>query len=1022
MGDQINPPNLIRAVLFVLVLALLALGQFLLRSELWGGELIEATDLPTWWNCFTPSWLCQWHYPSSFAFVFIGFVCALALHHEAVRASNAPSELNAFSPAPLTFTLGVMTWRRVCRVFLSLSFILTLWLAYTTLTVGNPPVTLWLLALITVGATLYCADRAAQHFSLFARREPGLLIGYVVGLLALGYVFRYDAARWLIVGLGVVLALWLWRRRLVSAERIAFSVLVLCAFALYTFDLQTWRYAYIGDEYAFYEFANNILSSIDQPYALSPIGAYNVHPVLATYTQIGTMLLYGNDVYGWRVSETLAVMLAALPLYVFMRAFMPPRAALLGLVVYLSSHHLLGLSKVGYTYSQLLVPITSSLALLTLALRRGSLLGVFASGVASAFAFYTFAFGIPFISLPLLLWALHRPLFKTTTQHPDRVVRRVEHPSTSLGCGHVRKNFFVFSLFILAVGLTAMPSLANAAGLQQIVRHTVANTEVKAANPLTQQIIPNILYTLTASLTFLGRSHYVSGAHLDVLSSILMLLGMGGALVMVRRNRMMMWLCVSFVLACVFVGGFAPYPYPPIARTYILVPFYALFAGIGSMRLQAGLATLTRQPRVMLGVWLLCCMLIPMLNLWHFFVAGESVNPQESPALLLKEMQAHSPQTTFYLVAHMPYNQHVVRVMLKAYNLDANRLLIIPDDAPAASLTAIQHSRPPYVILVSWPLASRDRWLTQLRALWPERIETLVSDGTNLTHFAELVVAESMAAPSMRATAIFVAPWSSPFVISAGQLPRIVAEWPVLQPRDVAFGPDGLAYVINGARHTVDAYTLGGKLIRTLSGGWREPFALAFNARRELLVLDAYSANITRIRTDGTLIVRSHDDAGLFLPRGFTLAPNGDVYVADTGNGRIVRFNHELLEPTTVSVTVPLSQPTSLTFIGEQLVIADDPWLYVFSPTGELRARWVITESTTTQPPHFLDQQPNLIVMTDPERGEVQLFDLQGRLLQTLGPPTYERMRKPQGLAITPDGRLLIADHEGNVMRVMEWK
>ena len=69
----------------------------------------------------------------------------------------------------------------------------------------------------------------------------------------------------------------------------------------------------------------------------------------------------------------MAVLLAALPLYVFMRTFLEKRPALLGLTVYLFSHHLLGNTKVGYTYSQLLVPIAAGLALMALAIRRGSM-------------------------------------------------------------------------------------------------------------------------------------------------------------------------------------------------------------------------------------------------------------------------------------------------------------------------------------------------------------------------------------------------------------------------------------------------------------------------------------------------------------------------------------------------------------------------------------------------------------------------------------------------------------------------
>jgi hypothetical protein len=116
-----------------------------------------------------------------------------------------------------------------------------------------------------------------------------------------------------------------------------------------------------------------------------------------------------------------------------------------------------------------------------------------------------------------------------------------------------------------------------------------------------------------------------------------------------------------------------------------------------------------------------------------------------------------------------------------------------------------------------------------------------------------------------------------------------------------------------------------------------------------------------------------------------------------------------------------LQQPTSLTFVGDKMVVADAPMVYVFAPNGELLAQWRTTMFNTAQPPRFLAAQTQLIVMSDPEPGEIVFFDLQGRIVQTIGAPTHERLRKPQGIAATTDGRVFIADHEGDLVRVMDW-
>ncbi|MEP7198529.1 MAG: glycosyltransferase family 39 protein, partial [Chloroflexota bacterium] len=506
-------------------------------------------------------------------------------------------------------------------------------------------------------------------------------------------------------------------------EAVALVVVVTLAFAVYTLDLMSWRYAFIGDEYAFYEFANNIIRGFNRPYLLSPRGAYDVHPVFATFVQVATITLYGNDIYGWRISETLAIMLAGLPLYVFARTFVNARAALLAVIVYLSSQHVLGLSKVGYTYSQLFVPLLGALALCALALKRGSWLGIYLCGVASAFAFYTFAFGIPFIALPLLLLAMYG------VPVGAKPWRAAAHALP------------LIAIFILGVGLTALPSLSDAEALQRIAGHTVANSEVKTTNNLTEQVIPNVLYTATASLAFLGHSHYVSGAHLDPLASLLMLLGVASIIAMLRRQRFAWWLLISFGLVCVFVGGFAPYPYPPIARTYILLPYYGLFVALGA----TALASFVRHARARLVLWLLFMLAIPALNLYQFFTLTDGVNPQEDIPLIVKEFQEQPNVSAFYVVTRPPFNANVTRMILRAYNLDADKLVVVSDENPNLSLPAIKRSgKGDYVVLLLWHMPSLDRWRAGLRAQWPSLSATPLSDGTDLIHFAKLAVSANV--------------------------------------------------------------------------------------------------------------------------------------------------------------------------------------------------------------------------------------------------------------------------------------
>ena len=787
-------------------------------------------------------------------------------------------------------------------------------------------------------------------------------------------------------------------------------------FAVYTFDLTSWRYAFIGDEYAFFEFANNIINGVARPYVLSPMGAYDVHPVFATYVQIATMSLFGNDIYGWRISESLAVMLAALPLYVVLRAFVNARGALLALMVFLASQHLLGLTKVGYTYSQLFVPLLGSLALFVLAVRRGSLLGLFLSGAAAAFAFYTFAFGIPFIVLPLLMFGL--------CLLAPRVIPAHEGESGGAQRSRSKKIARAFqslvpaaAALVLGIGLTAMPSLSDTNALERIAGHTVAHSEVRGANNLTEQVIPNFLYTLNASLSFQGHSHYVYGAHLDPLSSILMLLGIAAAIAAFRRSRVALWLLASFVLACLFAGGFAPYPYPPIARTYILIPFYALFAAFGASRVFAWLSA-SRAKRLVMPVWIALMVAIPALNFYQFFVLTDRHNPQEQVAMVVREFQTQPQNTTVYVIERAPFNFSVTRMVLRAYHLNADRLRAITDETASGGLSAMLRSSTDEV-LVNWDSPARDRWRSAYRQLWPDQNESIIADATGVRHYVRLALSGDSADAAARATP--AAPAGTPFVVTAGAMPQVLTSWSAERPRDIAVAPDASIYVINGAQQSIEVHAPDGKYLRSLPGTWQEPFALAFNSKQQLLVLDAGAQSVSLLRADGSLISRSDPDAGLSSPRGIAVDANDDVYVADTGNARIVRFSAELLSPESWPTSAPLQQPTSLAFVGDKVVAADGPWMYVLSRGGDVIARWNITSYNTVEPPHLLPNQPELIVMTDPEAGEIVMYDLQGRVVLRVGPPAYERLRKPLGLAAASDGRVFVSEYEGNLVHVFDW-
>lgn len=152
-----------------------------------------------------------------------------------------------------------------------------------------------------------------------------------------------------------------------------------------------------------------------------------------------------------------------------------------------------------------------------------------------------------------------------------------------------------------------------------------------------------------------------------------------------------------------------------------------------------------------------------------------------------------------------------------------------------------------------------------------------------------------------------------------GKADGVAAEARFSGPQGLAYR-DGVLYVADAGNHCIRAVELrnGPPLVRTLVGGlagfadggpsqasFREPAALAWSPKGELLVADAGNHAIRAIglasgqATGVTTLIGNGQRGGgegpatearLANPSGLAVDPGGALYVADTGNHRIVRW------------------------------------------------------------------------------------------------------------------------------------
>ena len=243
------------------------------------------------------------------------------------------------------------------------------------------------------------------------------------------------------------------------------------------------------------------------------------------------------------------------------------------------------------------------------------------------------------------------------------------------------------------------------------------------------------------------------------------------------------------------------------------------------------------------------------------------------------------------------------------------------------------------------------------------------------------------------------------------------------EPRDIAVDGEGRLYVADTGNRRVQVFDSGGQFIASWEGGeeeFVEPLALVVDSLGDLYVLDSQPGWIYRFAADGSPLGRfAGSEARFFHPRGLAIDEADRLYVADTGGCRVVVYNTagerlsqlgwkgegpgEFLEPTDVA----LGGRGSIYVVdtSNQRMQYLDPW-------GGYRAEWPIPAAGPYNGPHLALAPDGSLLMTAPERCQIQRYSPDGTLLDEWGSlgMAAGQFRIPVGLAVDQAGNVYVAD------------
>jgi uncharacterized protein (TIGR03663 family) len=274
-------------------------------------------------------------------------------------------------------------------------------------------------------------------------------------------------------------------------------------------------------------------------------------------------------------------------------------------------------------------------------------------------------------------------------------------------------------------------------------------------------------------------------------------------------------------------------------------------------------------------------------------------------------------------------------------------------------------------------------------------------------------------------------------------------------PRNLATAPDGALYVADSGSHRIlktgpDGGPQGGsqggpegevllewgrqtpaEQVPPEPGTFQEPWGLAVDGAGHVYVADTWNHRIQKFDAGGRFLlewgtggVRDEGPEKMWGPRAVAIGTGGQVYVADTGNRRIAAFDStgQFLYDFDSQGEALLDEPVGLAVGRDGSVYVADTWnarVAVFSADGQFITSWPVegwTSASLDNKPYLAVDDLNRVYLTDPEGYRVIVFSADGQALAEFGQYGQDEASfgMPNGIAIGPGGEVWVADAGNN--------